>query len=459
MTDSQDSQPNGDRAEALPRPSASASRREFLSTTVKTASAVSLPTIVSSRALGLEAAATAASERLTLGVIGFGPRCKYVLTEMLRFPDVQCVAIADVQKRCRDEGKKFVDTTYGNSDCTTTGDLRELLARSDIDCVIIATGDRWHGKAAMMAAEAGKDVYCEKPCGLTIDICGQIEETVRRTGRIFQAGTQRRSVPNFQKAVELVHNGRLGAIRELHASVYMPQLRNDWLPGQPTPDPAEIDWNVWLGPCPWRPYHSDYVVKRQWRGYFDFESGAKLLDWGAHTVDLCQWAGRYDATGPIEFVPSDQNITCRYADGVMLVLDFLADPFKDRGPRWNTKLGTCPVKFIGSDGSLSTGDEGDIDIAPASLRGDLGDRFKRIRGTDASLHARNFFDCVKSRQQPVCNAAIMRKSHVASHAAALSWILGRTLEFDPVSEMFFSGGKPDEEANGLKKRPEREFWI
>jgi predicted dehydrogenase len=440
------------------RPSGT-SRRRFLATAARAASTVAIPTIVSARALGLEPDRAAASERLTLGVIGFGPRCRYVLAEMLKFPDVQCVAIADVQKRCRLEGKQFVDAAYGTSDCTTTGDLRELLARADIDCLFVATGDRWHGPAAIMAAEAGKDVYCEKPCGLTIDICGRIDETMRRTGRIFQAGTQRRSVPNFRRAVEFVHAGGLGKLTELHASVYQPELRNDWLPGQPTPDPEEIDWNLWLGPCPWRPYNSAYVVDRQWRGFFDFEAGAKLLDWGAHTVDLCQWAGGYDATGPVEFIPSDSNITCRYADGVTLVLDFLADPFRDRGPRWNTKLGTCPVKFVGSEGWLSTGDEGGIDIHPEPLRSRLGEGTKRIRGIDASLHARNFFDCVKSRQQPVCNAAIMRKSHVASHAAALSWILGRPLGFDPATETFTSGGRPDTEANGLKQRPERAFWT
>ncbi|MDA1038892.1 MAG: Gfo/Idh/MocA family oxidoreductase, partial [Planctomycetota bacterium] len=247
------------------------SRREFLTTAAQVAGAVAVPTVVSARALGLEPGTPAASERLTLGVIGFGPRCKYVLTEMLKFPDVQAVAVADIQKRCRREGKQFIDQTYGNTDCTTTGDLRELLAQDDIDCVIVATGDRWHGKAAMMAAEAGKDVYCEKPCGLTIDICGQIEETMNRTGRIFQAGTQRRSVPNFQQAVELVHAGKLGQLQELHASVYTPLLNNDWLPAEPTPDPEEIDWNLWLGPCPWRPYNSEYVIKRRWRGYFDFE--------------------------------------------------------------------------------------------------------------------------------------------------------------------------------------------
>ncbi|MGB8852222.1 MAG: Gfo/Idh/MocA family oxidoreductase [Pirellulales bacterium] len=436
------------------------SRRDFLtSASQAVAGAIAAPTIVSARALGLESSAAAASERLTLGVIGFGPRCAYVLTEMLKFADVQCVAIADVQKRQREAGKKLVDETYGTADCRTYRDLRELLARDDIDCVLVATGDRWHGKAAIMAADAGKDIYCEKPCGLTIDICRQIDETMRRTGRIFQAGTQRRSVPNFQKAVALAQEGRLGNLKQLHASVYVPQLNNDWLPGQPTPDPEEIDWNLWLGPCPWRPYNSDYVVKRNWRGIFDFESGARLLDWGAHTVDLCQWAGGYDATGPVSFTPSEHNILCRYADGVTLELDFLATPFGDRGPNWNTELGTCPVKFVGSEGWVATGDAGGMDAAPESLHDQLGEGYRRIRGTDASLHARNFFDCVKSRQQPVCNAAIMRKSHVASHAAAISWILGRPLEFNPSTETFMSGGRTDAEANGLKSRPERGFWT
>lgn len=438
------------------------SRREFFVTALNaaatTAAVAALPTIVSAKALGLEAGTAAASERLTLGVIGFGRRCKYVLAEMLKFPDVQCVAIADVQKQHREEGKQFVDTAYGTSGCATTGDFRELLARNDIDCVLIATGDRWHGKASIMAAEAGKDIYCEKPCGLTIDICGQIEETVQRTGRIFQAGTQRRSMPNYRKAVEIAHSGRIGQLTELHAAAYKPQLGNDWLPAQPTPDPEETDWNVWLGPCPWRPYNIAYV-EGKWRGYYDFDSGARLLDWGVHTVDLCQWAGRYDGTGPVEFIPSEESVTCHYADGVKLVIDFLADPFGDRGPRWNTKLGTCPVKFIGEEGWISTGDEGGIDVAPEPLQAELPAEQKRIPSMDALRHARNFFDCVKSRQQPVCNAAIMRKSHVATHAAAVSWILGRPLGFDPVSETFTSSGKPDIEANGLKRRPERELWT
>jgi predicted dehydrogenase len=431
-----------------PAPSRGQSRREFLATAVRAAGAVSVPTIVAAKALGLEARAAAASERLTLGVIGFGPRCQYVLGEMLKFPDVQCVALADVQAVQRDAGKAFVDGHYGTADCRVYRDMRELLARPDIDCVLIATGDRWHGKAAMMAAEAGKDIYCEKPCGLTIDVCRRIAETMRKTGCIFQAGTQRRSVPNFIRVKELVQDDKIGPLTEMHASVYVPSLGNNWLPAQPTPDPEQCDWNAWLGPAPWRPYNAAYLG-RGWRGVYDFEAGARLLDWGVHTVDLCQWVKGAD----------DTSIACRYADGVSLTLHFLADPFKDRGPQFNTQLGTCPVRFVGKEGWISTGDAGLVEVEPASLAALLPEVVKRVKGTDAAAHARNFFDCVKSRQAPVCNAEVMRRSHVVAHAAANSWILGRSLGFDPAAETFTSGGKPDAEANGLRSRPEREVWA
>ena len=165
----------------------------------------------------------AASEKITLGVIGIGPRCTYDLKAMLALPDVQCVAIADVQASRRDAGKALVDEHYGNQDCVCLRDFRELLARQDIDAVLIATGDRWHAPASIAAAKAGKDVYSEKPCGLTIANCQDLAATIKRTGRVFQAGTQRRSVPNFRQAVELAHSGKLGKIHTLYASVYMPQ--------------------------------------------------------------------------------------------------------------------------------------------------------------------------------------------------------------------------------------------
>ncbi|HEX4143622.1 MAG TPA: Gfo/Idh/MocA family oxidoreductase [Pirellulales bacterium] len=420
-------------------------RRDFLHRTIAAGAALSLPYVLASRSAG----AVAASDKITLGVIGIGPRCTYDLKSMLALPDVHCVAIADVQASRRDAGKKLVDEHYGNQDCVLFRDFRDLLARPDIDAVLIATGDRWHAPASIAAAEAGKDVYSEKPCGLTIANCQDLAATIKRTGRVFQAGTQRRSVPNFRQAVELAHSGRLGKIHTLYASVYMPVLDNGWLPGQPTPPRDEVDWNLWLGPAPWRPYNGKYV-SGGWRGIYDFDSGARLLDWGAHTVDLCQWANHADDTMPIEYEPSAGNITCRYANGVTLVLDFLATPFADRGPNWITRLGTCPVRFVGDGGWVETGDSGEIVVEPAALLPEVS-QGKKVVGLDVSAHARDFFDCVKSRSAPVANAEVMRHSHIACHAAAIAWMLQRKLKFDPQKEAFID----DDEANGLRSRPAR----
>lgn len=427
-------------------------RREFLLGSLAASTVFALPTIVPSRALGKDGAASP-SERITLGVIGIGPRCTYDLKAMLKLPDVQCVAIADVQASRRDAGKRLVDEYYGNQDCQLYRDFREVLDRKDIDAVIIATGDRWHTPASMMAADAGKDVYSEKPCGLTIANCQELADKMTKTGRVFQAGTQRRSVPNFQQAVQLAHSGKLGKLHTLYASVYMPVLQNSWLPGEPTPPREMVDWNMWLGPAPWRPYNSKYV-SGSWRGYFDFDSGAKLLDWGAHTVDLCQWANQADDTMPNEYEPSAKNITAHYANGVKLVLDFLETPFGER-PGWIQKLGSCPVRFVGDEGWVEVGDSGGIEVEPASLKNDLPPLPKKADGLDLTAHARNFFDAIKSRSSTAANPGVMRHSHIACHAAALSWILNRKLKFDPIKEEFID----DDEANSLRSRPVRNSWA
>ncbi len=413
--------------------------------------ALAFPTIVPARALGREGAVPP-SEKINLGVIGIGPRCTYVLTSMLALEDVRCAAIADVQKSRREAGKTLVDKLAGNSDCMLYRDLREMIARKDIDAVIVATGDRWHTPASILAAEAGKDVYCEKPCGLSIKNVQDLAAAMKRTGRIFQAGTQRRSVPQFQSAVELARSGKIGKLDTLHASVYMPELGNTWLPGEPTPPVDVCDWNVWLGPCPWRPYNSAYVAGK-WRGQYDFESGARLLDWGAHTVDQCQWANSADGTTPIEFEPSPIGITCRYANGVKLFLDFLKTPFGDRSPNWNTKLGLCPVKFVGSEGSVEVGDDG-IEMKLGGVAAST-EKIRKTRGIDAQLHARNFFDCVRSRKPTITNPDVMLYSHITSFAASFSWILGRKLTYDPVKHEFVN----DAEANSLRSRPERNCWA
>ncbi len=432
----------------MPLPTA---RRDFLRTTLAASTAFAMPTIIPASALGKDGA-IAPSERITLGVIGIGPRCTYDLKAMLQLQDVQCVAIADVQASRRDAGKKLVDGHYQNQSCQLYRDFRELLDRKDIDSVIVATGDRWHAPASMMAAEAGKDVYSEKPCGITIEKCQQLSETVKRTKRVFQAGTQRRSVPNFQQAVDLAHSGKLGKIHTLYASVYTPSMESTWLPGEATPPRDVCDWNLWLGPAAWRPYNSQYVNGR-WRGYYDFDSGAKLLDWGAHTVDLCQWANNSDDTLPLEYQPNPTNVTATYANGVKLVLDFLATPFAER-PGWVQHLGTCPVRFVGDEGSVETGDSGDIVVTPESLQKSLPETQKKVVGLDVGAHARNFFDCIRSRKKPAANEDVMRNSHIACHAAALAWMLQRTLKIDPKTHTFIN----DPEANSLQTRPERNPW-
>ncbi len=223
-------------------------------------------------------------------------------------------------------------------------------------------------------------------------------------------------------------------------------------PAQPLPPRETVDWNLWLGPAAWRPFNQLYCDGK-WRGQWDFDSGARLLDWGAHTVDLCQWANKADDTMPLEYEPSEKNIVCRYANGVKLIIDFLPDPFGKRDPHYITRLGTCPVRFIGEEGSVETGDEGEIVATPAALQKEVTEGTKRVRGLDVSAHARNFFECIRTRQATAANPDVMRRSHIACHAAAISWILNRKLKIDPVQERFVD----DAEANLFLSRPARNW--
>ncbi|WP_165232225.1 Gfo/Idh/MocA family protein [Aquisphaera insulae] len=429
------------------------SRREFVTGALAAGAAAAFPAIVPASSLGR--GAVAPGDRITLGVIGIGPRCTYDLKSMLAMRDLRCVAIADVQASRREAGKALVDGHYGNRDLKLYRDFRELLARPDIDAVLVATGDRWHAPASILAAEAGKDVYSEKPCGLTIANCQALDDTMTHYARVFQAGTQRRSVPNFQAAVRLAHEGKLGKLHTLYASVYIPSERFDWLPEQPLPPREAVDWDLWLGPAPWRPYNAEYV-HGGWRGHHDFDSGARLLDWGAHTLDLCQWANQADDTMPLEYVPTPRSVEARYANGVKLILDFLATPFGAR-PGWIQHLGTCPVRFVGDQGWVETGDSGEIEVSSPSIREELKGYDPRQAGSglDVGAHARNFVDCIRSRGQTAANSRVMRRSHIACHAAALAWILGRKLTIDPAKEEFIN----DDEANRMRSRAAREPWV
>lgn len=435
----------------LNKSAAGLTRREFCKRSAAAGAAIAIPWFVPARALGKDGA-VAPSNRIALGAIGMGGRGSYVLDCLLSEPDVQFQAVADIRAQRREAIKGMVAAKYGVKECATYRDFRELLARPDIDAVLIATGDRWHALGSILAAKAGKHVYSEKPCALTMGLCAPLAETFHRYGRTFQAGTQRRSVPNFQAAVRLAQSGKLGKLHTLHASSYYPAARTDWLPAEPEPEREVVDWDLWLGPAPWRPYNKQYV-SGGWRGFYDFDAGSSLLDWCAHTVDVCQWVIKADGSAPVEYEPAKDNITCRYANGVKLVIDFLRQPFGDRSPHYRTAAGTCPVRFEGDEGWVETGDSGAIYVSPKSLESEL-EVARRVAGTDPAGHGRNFLDCIKSGAPTNANVDVTRSSHVASHAASIACQLGRKLTFDPATESFVG----DEEANRLRFRALRDPW-
>ncbi|MDR0391534.1 MAG: Gfo/Idh/MocA family oxidoreductase [Planctomycetaceae bacterium] len=426
------------------------SRRDIISSSSLGAALFCSPLFLSSKVLGRDGN-VAPSNKITLAIIGAGGRGQHDLKRFLVQPDVQFLAVCDVQKRHRENCKKLAEQDFGVKSCDTYRDFRELLARQDLDSVLIATGDHWHAHASIYAAQAGKDVYSEKPCAITIDLCRQLANTMKRYGVIFQAGVQRRSLGNFATAVDLARSGKLGKLKEVHAAVYRLEVIYDWLPAQELPDVNEIDWDLWLGPSPWRPYNFEYVRGR-WRSHYDFDSGAKFHDWGAHTVDLCQWAVDADGSAPVKYWSEDRYLYALYANGVKLVM---------RQPDGWMGLGNCSVRFVGEDGWVETGDSGKIAVFPDSLRGELAKDFgiygKKLGGThgeDPLTHVRNFLDCIKTREQTVCNGDVTCSTHIACHAAAMSWLLKRELNFDPKTDNFIN----DPQANKLKTRAWREPW-
>ncbi len=418
-------------------------RRSFLKQTLAVGGAAFLPQIVPGRVLGLDGG-VAPSNRIVMGGMGIGKRGGSDLEILLYEPDVQFVAVADVRAGRRKEVKAMVDQKYGNNDCAMIRDFRELLARRDVDALLIATGDRWHTLAAIHTAKAGKDMYCEKPCSTNIADSLALAATMRDYNCVYQAGTQRRNVSNFVFAVELARSGKLGKLHTVHANTHAPGTRLDWLPAEPEPDRDVCDWDLWLGPCPWRPYNSKYVEGGNgWRNHFDFHGGG-ILEWGSHTVDLCQWANDADKTVPIEYNPTEQGCVARYANGVNLVM-------RDETTGW-LGLGSCCVRFEGDEGWVETGDNGEIRLYPESLRGERTQQ--NPVGTHPAGHIREFLDSVKPRALPSANGDVACQSHIACHAAHIAWQLGRKLTYDPVKNEFVR----DEEANRMRDRAKRAPW-
>ncbi len=444
---------------STPSLSRKVTRRRFLQATAQAGAILMAPTIIPQSALGL-GGAVPPSEKIILGGIGVGGRGSFVLRRMLNEPDVQFVAICDAKKSQRENIKALVDQHHGNTDCKMYRDIREFLAeRTDIDALLITTGDRWHASASIMAMRAGKDVYSEKPSSMTIQEGQVVVETAQRFGRVYQTGTQRLSEDNFVFANEVLRLGLLGDVHTVRAHIApwdAAEMRHDWLPAEPEPPKEEVDWDAWLGPCPWRPFNQKYI-RGGWRGFYDFHTSC-IGEWGAHTFAQCQVAIGAGDTAAIEYGyvnnESGEGMVTKFPNGIKMILNRDMD-----GKFWR---GSCGVRYEGTEGWVATADGYQKpDVEPISLLAEydkiVGDYVARTqRKVDGPMrHVRNFFDCVKSRQLTVANPVVMHRSMSTVHAANICMWLKRDMKYDAVKEEFIN----DPEANRLRARAQREPWI
>lgn len=430
----------------------SLSRRAFLG---RTAALAAVPYIVPGSVFGRNGAVPP-SERIILGGIGLGGRGTGVMNWMLPEKDVQFVAICDPQRQRRQRIKEIVDARYGNKDCVMYHDIREFLAtRTDIDAVLIATGDRWHALASIYAMRAGKDVYSEKPSAMTIQEGQAVVDTARRYGRVYQSGIQRLSEGNFTFANELLRLGYLGEIHTVRAHIApwdAAEMRHDWLPEQPLPPKDDVDWDAWLGPCPWRPYNVAYT-QGQWRNHYDFHTSC-IGEWGAHTFAQCQVALDLWKTSPVEYgyVANDSGdgMVMRFANGIKMVLE------RDMDQKiWH---GSCGVRYEGTKGWVAIADGYPrCEVSNPAWHSDFQKLVEDYvsRTQRPMSHVRDLFNCIKSRRQTVANPVMMHRSMSTVHAANISMWLKRDLRYDPVKEEFVN----DDEANRFRSRAMREPWT
>ena len=416
------------------------SRRAFLAV----GAGFGLFNIVPSSVLG----ADAPSGKVTMALIGAGGMGNGNMRSFLAFPDTRFLAVCDVNRSKRERAKAMVDNCYGNGDCVLYRDFRDVCMRDDIDAVIVATPDHWHAVIGIYAANCGKDIYGEKPFSHDLREGRALVRAVERNGRVWQTGSWQRSRGEMQRAVELVKNGRIGKIARVEVGLPSGGRGPAATPGAPVPD--GLDWDMWVGPAPARPFEG--VFDWHWRWVSDW-GGGQLMDWVGHHGDIAQWGLGTDLSGPVTFegsapddregiydTPKSYKIECEYANGVKMTVANDGN---------GVKMGT---KWIGENGEWVWVNRGQFDASSRALRG------SRIEAGEIRLkspgHQREFIDCVKSRAATLTPAEIAHRSASIGHLCRAAIATGRKIAWDPVAERIVG----DAAADRLLERPLREPW-
>ena len=394
----------------------------------------------------LWAAEVKPSDRLTLGFIGMGKQSRSLLGDFLRQSETQVLAVCDVDRTRRENAKQTVESSYAKKTgqgaykgCDAYGDFRELLARKDIDAVVIATPDHWHALIAIAAAGAGKDIYCEKPLCQSIHEARAMVDAVRRNKRVFQTGSMQRSSREFRTAVELVRNQRLGKITRAEVAVGGPPVPCD-LPAE-TVEPG-LDWNFWLGPAPERAYNSILSPRGihdhfpLWRNYREYGGGG-VTDWGAHHFDIAQWALDMDQSGPVEILPASapnasHGVKLVYATGTE-VTHTSGNGITFYGTEGKLYVNRGQFKFwLGADQKADG--TASLDAITAEF---LGGNAQHVYRSDN--HKVDWLKCIRSRSQPIADVEVGARTVSVCHLVNLAYQYGKRMRWNPQTESFVDG--------------------
>jgi predicted dehydrogenase len=451
-------------------------RRTFLKSSTLAAAGLALPAALTSCVAPGRARVRrpAPSERITLGVIGFGTIAHGTVPNFLADPRVQIVAVADPvedlpnygyqgeRRGGRLVGQKLIEDHYaewqpqgGFKGCTPYEDFRDMIGREDLDAVYIATPDHWHCAAAVIAARKGKHIYGQKPLALTVGEGRRIARVVEDSGITWQTGAQQRSSIHFRTACEFVRNGRLGRIE--HIKVGFSGGHRDWSGlasrNQPEPPPSGLNYDLWLGPAPKREY-VPALLQLNWRHNFDF-SGGLITDWGAHHLDIVQWALGTDDSGPVRI----ENVTATLpppTDLYNTATDFAFDVVYASGIRVSvSNQNRNGLLFTGENGKTIFVSRGILEMKPEELRSEkIGE--SEIRLYESNLHERNFVDRIYDAKPTISPAEVGHRSITIAHLANIAIRLGRTsLRWDPIAERF----PDDNAANQMLSRPMRRAYA